>query len=130
MFLAQEILTMTDIINEIILIGLLILGAYLAMMNIRLILLPQKTGTIIGFGESGDTTPLDEIIKKHSKGTCSCSLAEKVEGKLTFPVQVRLKDNTITKAEISPCALCMDKVKIGSRTVVQRISKLTSKLVS
>lgn len=127
-----------NLINEVIFLGLILLGGYLVLMNIRTLLLPQRVGTLIAFGnKDSESKTLGEELKKSTIGCRKCSLAETADGKMSFPVQVRLKDDTITTAEISPCALCMDKLrigdnvgitKVGSRTIVQRIGRITTLL--
>lgn len=127
------------IINEAVFVGLLLLGGYLVLMNIRTLLLPQRIGTLVAFGDekSQSETIHEELFKKPLCG--KCSLAETVDGRMSFPVQVRLKDNTTTTAEISPCTLCMDKLRVGdtvgltevgSRTIVQKTGRITNLLIS
>ncbi len=125
-----------NIINEAIFTGLLLFGGYLVLANIRTMLLPQKVGTLIAFEGGSISAALTQAECKNCK---TCSLAEQVDGKLSFPVKIKLRDDTITTAEISPCSLCIDKLKIGdrvgitkvgSRIIVQKISKLTNMIVT
>jgi len=111
-----------NLINEAIFVGLLLFGVYLIAMNMRTFLFPQKTGRIVSLGGMPE-----------EKGSCkNCALIPTEQGKSTIPISVRLDTGEICKAEISPCCVCIDRMKvgdhvgitkIGSRITVQKISK-------
>jgi hypothetical protein len=111
-----------NLINEAIFAGLLLLGVYLLAMNMRTFLLPQKTGRIISLGEMSA-----------EKSCKNCALIPSEPGKSTIPLEIRLENGEICKAEISPCSLCIDRLKIGdpvgvttfgSRIIAQKIGRV------
>jgi len=114
---------LVNLINEAIFVGLLLFGVYLIAMNMRTFLFPQKTGRIVSLGGMSE-----------EKGSCkNCALMPTEAGKSTIPISVRLDTGEICKAEISPCCVCIDRMKIGdhvgvtrfgSRIIAQKIGKL------
>jgi hypothetical protein len=114
-----------NLINEAVLVGLLLFGFYLAAVNMRTFLFPQRTGRIISIGQN---------LSDGGDGSCkSCALMPTEPGRSTIPLSVRLGNGDVCNAEISPCCVCIDRMKagdyvgitkFGSRTIVQKISRL------
>jgi len=104
------------LLNQGIIFGLLLFGVYVILQNIRTFLFPQRVGRIVSIGgEIKDCKNCDRIYKKS-----------------TIPVGVKVDTGEIYNAEISPCSICIDRIrvgdyvgitKIGSRIIAQRIGK-------
>ena len=116
-------------INDTIMAGLVLAGLYFVVMNLKTFIMPQKTGRVVAFGQC-DNSEEDNVLGEY-KNCNSCHISKNA-GNLAFPIKIRLDDDTIVDAEISPCSLCIDGVKIGdrvgvtqtgSRSIVQKIGK-------
>ena len=118
-----------NLINGSILVGLILLAFYFVVMNMRTFLLPEHVGHVVAFGLDGEADNVLGIYKDCN----SCQISEN-SGRLAFPIKIKLDDKSVVDAEISPCSLCMDKVKVGdrvgvttvgSRCIAQKLGKLT-----
>ena len=118
-----------NLINGSILIGLILLAVYFVVMNMRTFLLPENVGHVVAFGSDGEADNVLGIYKDCN----SCQISEN-SGRLAFPIKIKLDDKSVVDAEISPCSLCMDKVKVGdrvgvttvgSRCIAQKLGKFT-----
>ncbi len=117
---------LVDLLNQVVFVGLLLFGFYIVSQNIRTFLFPQKVGTIVSIGEKLDNS--DEKMYQCK----NCDLMPTEPGRSTISLGIRLDTGEICKAEISPCCICIDRMKvgdcvgvtrIGSRVMAQKISK-------
>ncbi|MBW1735267.1 MAG: hypothetical protein JRJ71_12930 [Deltaproteobacteria bacterium] len=96
------------ILNKLPLLLLIGVGLYLAGWTIlKDLLFPDHIGTVLG---------LPDLLHPDGPNGC-CSWAE--GGFL--PLQVKLDNEEVVQAEVSPCSLCMDSLKPGDRVSVNRI---------
>jgi len=118
-----------NLINGSILVGLVLGGMYFTFMNLRTFLWPQQVGHVVAFGLDGEADNVLGIYKDCN----SCQISEN-SGRLAFPIKIKLNDRSVVDAEISPCSLCMDKVKVGdrvgittvgSRCIAQKLGRFT-----
>ena len=104
-----------QLINQAILAGLFLFGFYVVSQNMRTFLFPQKSGTIVSIGKE-----LNKSVGKDN--TCkNCTLLPTEPGKSTIPLSIRLYTGETCTAEISPCCICIDRMKIGDRVGVTKI---------
>jgi len=120
-----------NLVNGGILVGLILLAVYFVVMNMRTFIWPQNVGHVVAFGLDGEAEDVLGIYKDCN----SCQISEN-SGRLAFPIKIKLDDDSVVDAEISPCSLCMDKVKVGdrvgvttvgSRCIAQRLGKFRIK---
>jgi len=120
-----------NLVNGGILVGLILLAVYFVVMNMRTFIWPQNVGHVGAFGLDGEAEDVLGIYKDCN----SCQISEN-SGRLAFPIKIKLDDDSVVDAEISPCSLCMDKVKVGdrvgvttvgSRCIAQRLGKFRIK---
>lgn len=118
-----------NLINGGVLVGLFLLAMYLVVMNLRTFIWPQQVGHLVAFGLDGEADNVLGIYKD-----CNSCHISKNSGRLAFPIKIKLDDKSVVDAEISPCSLCMDKVKVGdrvgvttvgSRCIAQRLGRFT-----
>ena len=85
---------------------------------------PPKKGVVVSIGGE---------LNRGEYSCKNCVLMPAEQGKSAIPLNVRLDTGEIYGAEISPCSLCIDKIKVGdpvgltktgSRIIAQKISKL------
>jgi len=120
-----------NLVNGGILVGLILLAVYFVVMNMRTFIWPQNVGHVVALGRDGEAEDVLGIYKDCN----SCQISEN-SGRLAFPIKIKLDDDSVVDAEISPCSLCMDKVKVGdrvgvttvgSRCIAQRLGKFRIK---
>lgn len=112
------------LIDKAVVMGLILFGFYVVYQGMRSFMFPQKKGVIVSIGGELDA----------GEYSCkNCVLMPTEPGKSAIPLSVRLNTGEMCGAEISPCSLCMDKIKVGdpvgltktgSRIIAQKISKI------
>lgn len=114
-----------NLINEAIFVGLLLFGVYIVSQNMRTFIFPQKAGRIVSVG--GELK-----MPNGKKYSCNnCTLMPTEPGKSTVPVSIQLDSGETCKAEISPCSLCIDRIKVGDRVgVTRRGSRIITQKIS
>jgi len=105
-----------NLLNGGILVGLLLGGMYFVAMNLRTFIWPQQMGQVVAFGSDEEADNVLGIYKDCN----SCQISEN-SGRLAFPIKIKLDDESVIDAEISPCSLCMDKVKVGDKVGITRM---------
>jgi len=105
-----------NLLNGGILVGLLLGGLYFVVMNLRTFIWPQQVGQVVAFGLDGEADNVLGIYKN-----CNSCQISKNSGRLAFPIKIKLNDDSVVDAEISPCSLCMDKVKVGDKVGITQI---------
>lgn len=115
-----------QLINQLVFLGLLLFGFYILSQNMRTFLFPQKIGRIVSIGGEVDVSNGERYSCKN------CALIPTEPGKSTIPLSIRLNNEERCTAEVSPCCICIDRMrigdrvgvtKIGSRVIAQKISK-------
>jgi hypothetical protein len=98
---------------------LLIVGAVLFMIQFKYMFFPTWKGVIVEF-------------RGYDENSCN-SCKSTYMGRASLDIKVQTDDGEIIDAEISPCTICLNKLrkgskvgvsKIGSRNVAQPIIKL------
>jgi hypothetical protein len=97
-----------DLINYGVVVFLGAVSVYFILLNLKTIVLPQKTGVLVSF--TGRCVPVGM-----SNGCLSCGAGHASAGRMGLPVEVRLDDGSVVAAETSPCCLCLDKMAVGCR---------------
>ena len=94
-------------LNTMMYVFLLLLGGFLMLFQMKLMLFPHKRGHIVEF-------------ENFSASSCTeCKSRNK--GRLSYKIKVQTDDGELVEAEVSPCTMCMDGLKLGSRVGVTRI---------
>ncbi|MFH1402695.1 MAG: hypothetical protein ABIH11_00315 [Candidatus Altiarchaeota archaeon] len=99
-----------DLVNQGCIALLVAAGTYLLYVNFRTVFLPGKTGTIVSIGGGSCAV-----------GCGSCGISRFADGKASMPVEVRLDDGEVVRAETSPCCVCMDRMDVGSRVGITEV---------
>ncbi len=92
-------------------IFLLAVGGILMAMQLKLMIFPDKRGRIVGFEDLSETSCND--CKSHNKG------------RMSYTVTVETDDGELVEAEVSPCTLCLDRLRLGSQVGVTKIGSRT-----
>jgi hypothetical protein len=98
-------------INTVMYIFLLLLGGLLMLFQMRLMLFPQKRGRIVEF----------EDLTASSCKECK----SRNKGRMSYKIKVQTDEGELVEAEVSPCTMCMDGLKLGSRVGVTKIGTRT-----
>jgi hypothetical protein len=106
----MSFLDVTDI-NTMMYGILLLVGGLLMLFQMKLMLFPQKRGHIVEF----------EDLSASSCRECK----SKNNGRMTYTIKVKTDDGELVEAEVSPCTMCMDGLKLGSRVGVTKIGTRT-----
>lgn len=93
--------------NSLIIVALLGLLGLFFLMQLKMMFFPQIKGSIIEFEPIFD-------------GNCN-SCRGKRKGLTSIPVKVETDGGEIISAEISPCTICIEKIRVGSRIGVTKI---------
>ncbi len=96
---------------ELIYLGLMAFGSILIAYQLKLTLFPDMRGRIVAF-----ENPLDA-------GSCTACSANK--GHMSVTVQVETDAGELVDAELAPCAICLNKICVGSRVAVSRMGHRT-----
>lgn len=92
-------------------IFLLALGGIFMALQLKLMLFPDKRGRIVEFEDLSETSCKD--CKSHNKG------------RMSYTIKVETDDGELVEAELSPCTLCMDRLRLGSQVGVTKIGSRT-----
>ena len=85
----------------------LLIGAFFLIYELKMLLRPHKRGYLVG---------VDRILPEN------CSTCKSTKGgKASIGISVQTDDGKKIKAEMSPCVMCLNKVKIGSRVGVTKV---------
>ena len=96
-------------INDYVIWALLLFGLYLLLMDVKMWFAPQKKGRIVTVEDQVETAEKD----------CSCGTIKNCRSHLI--ATVRLEDGENMDVELSPCLVCMDRVRTGSQIGLHRI---------
>jgi hypothetical protein len=98
-------------LNTFMYIFLLLLGGFFMMFQLKIMMFPHKRGRIVEF----------EDLSEASCTECK----SKNNGRMTYNIKVETDDGDIVDAELSPCTMCMDGLRVGSRVGVSKIGSRT-----
>ena len=97
----------TTIDQPYIYIILLAIGGFLFLLQFKFMFFPTWKGKIIEFEDL-------------SEDNCKSCRSSKM-GRSTLEIKVETKDGEVIDAEVSPCTICMNKLKIGSPVGVTKM---------
>jgi hypothetical protein len=95
--------------NDIVMWGLLLFGLGLLLYDVKSWLMPDRKGRVVAI----------EDQLKRAEEACECGKASAGRSHLT--ATVRLEDGSLVPVDMSPCLICMDKVRLGSQMGLNRI---------
>ena len=98
-------------VNEYVIWALLLFGLYLLLMDVKMWFAPQRKGRVVAVE--------DQLAK--AEANCSCGTLKTCRSHLT--AKVRLEDGELMDVDLSPCLVCMDRVKLGSQIGLHRIGR-------
>ncbi|UCC93116.1 MAG: hypothetical protein JSW25_00070 [Thermoplasmata archaeon] len=96
-------------VNDWVIYGLLLFGLYLLLMDVKMWFAPQKKGRVVAVQ--------DQVL--NAERDCNCGTIRNCKSHLT--ATVRTEDGEMVTTEMSPCLVCMDRVKLGSQIGLHRI---------
>lgn len=98
-------------VNTLMYIFLLTVGGIFMVFQLKLMLFPDKKGKIIEFED-------------FSEAACKeCKTRNR--GKMSYRIKVQTDAGEVVEAEVSPCTICMDRLKIGSEVGVTKMGTRT-----
>jgi hypothetical protein len=95
--------------NDLVIYALLLFGLYLLLMDVKMWFAPQKKGRIVA---------VEDQVKR-AEQDCNCGTIRNCRSALS--ATVRTEDGELVETEMSPCLVCMDRVKLGSQIGLHRI---------
>jgi len=95
--------------NDLVIYGLLLFGLYLLLMDAKMWFAPQRRGRIVA---------VDDQVERAERD-CNCGTIRNCRSHLT--ATVRTEDGDLVQTDMSPCLVCMDRVKLGSQIGLHRI---------
>jgi hypothetical protein len=98
-------------IELIMYIFLLAVGGIFTAMQLKLMMFPDKRGRIVEF----------EDLSENSCNECK----SRNSGRMSYSIKVETDDGELVDAEVSPCTLCMDKLRLGSKVGITKIGSRT-----
>lgn len=98
-------------VNDYVIWALLLFGLYLLLMDAKMWFAPQKKGRIVAVEDQ-----LAQAERACSRGTVHAC-------KSHLTAKVRLEDGELLDVDLSPCLVCMDRVKLGSQIGLHRIGQ-------
>lgn len=98
-------------IDTLVLWGTLGIGAVLVLYDIKLMLAPQMRGRLVS---------VENQLERAEKA-CDCS--ELGAGRSFINARVELEDGRTVDVNVSPCLVCMDRVRVGSQIGVTRVGE-------
>jgi hypothetical protein len=96
-------------VNDLVIYGLLLFGLYLLLMDVKMWFAPHKKGRIVA---------VEDQVRK-AEGDCNCGTIRNCRSHLT--ATVRTEDGEMVRTDMSPCLVCMDRVRLGSQIGLHRI---------
>jgi hypothetical protein len=96
-------------VNDYVIWGLLLFGLYLLLMDVKMWFAPQRKGRIVAVEDQVAT----------AEANCSCGTIKSCGSHIR--ATVRVEGGETMDVEISPCLVCMDRVKMGSQIGLHRI---------
>ena len=101
-------IALTENLVYLLLLGI---GGILLILHFKLMLYPGNKGVVVEFEDM-------------SPKACNTCRSTKL-GRMSITVKVKMNDGEIVEAEISPCTICMEKIRIGSRVGVTKVGSRT-----
>ena len=98
-------------LNDYVMWALLLFGLYLLLMDAKMWFAPQKKGRIVA---------VEDQLAQAEKA-CDCGTVHACKSHLT--AKVRLENGELLDVDLSPCLVCMDRVKLGSQIGLHRIGQ-------
>ncbi|NIP33804.1 MAG: hypothetical protein GWN18_02640 [Thermoplasmata archaeon] len=95
--------------NDLVIYALLLFGLYLLLMDVKMWFAPHKKGRIVAVEDQVGTAERD----------CNCGTIKNCRSHLT--ATVRTEDGDLVQTDMSPCLVCMDRVRLGSQIGLHRI---------
>ena len=95
--------------NDWVVYALLLFGLYLLLMDVKMWFAPSKKGRIVAVEDQMGKAERD----------CNCGTIRACRSHLT--ATVRTEDGDLVETDMSPCLVCMDRVKLGSQIGLHRI---------
>ena len=95
--------------NDFVIWALLLFGLYLLLMDAKMWFAPSKKGRIVAVEDQVAT----------AKQNCNCGTIKACKSHLT--ATVRSDEGELIDVQLSPCLICMDRVKMGSQIGLHRI---------
>lgn len=96
-------------VNELVMYGLLLFGLFLFMMDAKMWFAPQKKGRVVA------------VEDQLGRAECDCSRGTIRDCRSHIRATVRTEDGELVQTDVSPCMICMDKVRLGSQIGLHRI---------
>jgi hypothetical protein len=96
-------------VNDWVIYALLLFGLYLLLMDVKMWFAPGRKGRIVAVEDQVSTAERD----------CNCGTIRNCRSHLT--ATVRTEDGDLVQTDMSPCLVCMDKVRLGSQIGLHRI---------
>lgn len=96
-------------VNDIVIYALLLFGLYLLLMDVKMWFAPHKKGRVVA---------VEDQVKR-AEGDCNCGTIRNCRSHLT--ATVRTEDGELVSTDMSPCLVCMDRVRLGSQIGLHRI---------
>ena len=98
-------------LNTFMYVFLLLLGGFFMILQLKVMMFPHKRGRIIEF----------EDLSEDSCKECK----SRNKGRMSYRIKVETDDGEIVEAEVSPCTMCMDGLRLGSRVGITKIGTRT-----
>lgn len=96
-------------VNDLVIWGLLLFGLYLLLMDVKMWFAPQKKGRVVAVE--------DQVA--NAERDCNSGTIRNCKSHLT--ATVRTEDGELVQTDMSPCLVCMDRVRLGSQIGLHRI---------
>ncbi len=96
-------------VNDYVIWALLLFGLYLLLMDAKMWFAPQRKGRIVAVEDQVET----------AEKNCSCGTIKSCRSHIT--ATVRVEGGETMEVQLSPCLVCMDRVKMGSQIGLHRI---------
>lgn len=95
--------------NDFVIWALLLFGLYLLLLDAKMWFAPNKKGRIVAVEDQVAT----------AEENCKCGTIKACKSHLT--ATVRSDEGELIGVQLSPCLICMDRVKMGSQIGLHRI---------
>ena len=95
--------------NDIVIWGLLLFGLGLLLYDVKTWFLPKERGRVVAI----------EDQMAQAEEACDCGTVKATGSHIS--AAVRLEDGSVVPVDMSPCLVCMDKVRIGSQLGLNKV---------